>query len=302
MHYHNRKLRGVNLGGWLVLEKWMTPSLFTDLQAEDETAWCLELGDQAADRIKQHWRTFIRREDFVWLAELGINALRIPVGHWLFGPQYPYHPRFGGQRYPYVSGGLAVLDQAFAWAEEFGLLVVLDLHAAPGCQNGFDNGGMKGVCDWQTQAEYLQYSLDVLAKLAGHYRHSPALHAIEVLNEPHGDIASAYLQDYTRQAYQRIRAHCLADQVGVVFHDGFRPYTEYTQLLQAADYQNLIFDIHRYQCFTTEDGNSDIYTHIRKTVDDWQTEACDIISHAGRKTYVGEWSLGLDPHMLNLWR
>ncbi len=27
------KLRGVNLGGWLVLEKWITPSLFADLAA-----------------------------------------------------------------------------------------------------------------------------------------------------------------------------------------------------------------------------------------------------------------------------
>ena len=31
------KLRGVNLGGWLVLEKWMTPSVFEGLQATDET-------------------------------------------------------------------------------------------------------------------------------------------------------------------------------------------------------------------------------------------------------------------------
>ena len=37
------KLRGVNLGGWLVLEKWMTPSVFEGLQATDETTWCAEL-------------------------------------------------------------------------------------------------------------------------------------------------------------------------------------------------------------------------------------------------------------------
>ena len=31
------RLRGVNLGGWLVLEKWMTASLFDGLEATDET-------------------------------------------------------------------------------------------------------------------------------------------------------------------------------------------------------------------------------------------------------------------------
>ena len=42
------KLRGVNLGGWLVLEKWMVPSLFEGLAATDETTWCAELGPAAA--------------------------------------------------------------------------------------------------------------------------------------------------------------------------------------------------------------------------------------------------------------
>ncbi len=297
-----KKLRGVNLGGWLVLEKWMTPSLFAGLAAEDETAWCLEMGAAAEPRLKQHWQTFIKREDFDWLAQRGINAVRIPVGHWLFGPDYPYHPRFAEHRYPYVNDGLEVLDQAFAWAQEFGLLIMLDLHAAPGCQNGFDNGGIKDVCDWHTQAAYLQHSLAVLEKLAARYHLHPALHGIEVLNEPHQDIASAYLMTFTHQAYQRIRQYCSADQVAVVFHDGFRSYQHYTELLQASTYQNLIFDIHRYQCFTLEDLNSDIYTHIRKAVSEWKTEADDIIRHAGRNTIVGEWSLGLDPRMLELWQ
>ena len=42
-----KKLRGVNLGGWLVLEKWMTPSLFEGLAATDETTYCAELGGAA---------------------------------------------------------------------------------------------------------------------------------------------------------------------------------------------------------------------------------------------------------------
>ena len=47
-----KKLRGVNLGGWLVLEKWMTPSLFAGVQAEDETSWCVAKGRQAEHGIQ----------------------------------------------------------------------------------------------------------------------------------------------------------------------------------------------------------------------------------------------------------
>ena len=33
---NKEKLKGVNLGGWLVLEKWITPSLFDGTNAVDE--------------------------------------------------------------------------------------------------------------------------------------------------------------------------------------------------------------------------------------------------------------------------
>jgi glucan 1,3-beta-glucosidase len=195
----------VNLGGWLVLEKWMTPSLFAGLNAEDETTWCVERGAAAESVLQQHWNSFIGRNDFAWLAQIGVNAVRIPVGHWLFGPDYPYHRAYGGVRYPYVTGGLEVLDRAFAWAEEFGLWVILDLHAAPGCQNGFDNGGIKDVCEWHTRPEYMDYALTVLERLAQRYHRQPALHGIEVLNEPRWDIPTDLLIGFTAEGYRRGR-------------------------------------------------------------------------------------------------
>jgi glucan 1,3-beta-glucosidase len=66
----SKKLRGVNLGGWLVLEKWMTPSIFEGLKATDETSYCVELGKKAEQSIKNHWNTFITAEDFAWLASI----------------------------------------------------------------------------------------------------------------------------------------------------------------------------------------------------------------------------------------
>ena len=300
-HKLGKKLRGVNLGGWLVLEKWMTPSLFENLTARDETAWCVELADQAEPRLKQHWNSFISRDDFAWLASIGINAVRIPVGHWLFAADYPYHPSYGSNQHPFVSGREVILDQAFAWAEQFGLHVVVDLHAAPGCQNGFDNGGIQDVCEWHSQDQYIDYALKTLERLAQRYGKHPALHGIEVLNEPRWDIATELLQRFTLAAYSRIRQHC-ADDVAVIFHDGFRNFREYQGFISNNSHRNVIFDIHRYQCFIGEDVNTDIYGHMRKAAVDWREEANDIISHSGLATYVGEWSLGLDLKMAELWR
>ncbi len=58
------RLRGVNLGGWLVLEKWMKPSLFQGLAATDKTSWCAELGPEAGPRLRAHWDSWITRADF----------------------------------------------------------------------------------------------------------------------------------------------------------------------------------------------------------------------------------------------
>jgi glucan 1,3-beta-glucosidase len=40
-------IKGVNLGNWLVLEKWMSPGLFAGTEAEDETQLSCDLADVA---------------------------------------------------------------------------------------------------------------------------------------------------------------------------------------------------------------------------------------------------------------
>jgi glucan 1,3-beta-glucosidase len=302
VHESGSKLRGVNLGGWLVLEKWITPSLFEGLQANDETSYCVELGEaEATRRLHHHWNTFITRDDFAWLARAGINAVRLPVGHWLFGKDYPYHRRYQEVRHPFVVGGLAIVDQVFQWAGEFGLRVVLDLHAAPGCQNGFDNGGMLGICEWHTSEEYISHSLEVLERLARRYADHPALHGIEVLNEPRWDVPTELLQRYTTDAYHRIRRHCPPERVTVVFHDGFRSFRQYAGFLQEPEFSNVAIDIHRYQCFVREDIDLDIFGHIRKAAVNWRAEADEIIRESGYQIYCGEWSLGMNLKVVSLW-
>lgn len=294
-------LRGVNLGGWLLLEKWMKPSLFAGLEATDETTWCAELGPQAPGRLRAHWNSFVTREDFAWLAEAGINTVRIPIGHWILGPPYPYHAKYGANPHPFVQGGIEVLDRAMGWAEQVGLNVLIDLHAAPGCQNGFDNGGIKDVCEWHTRDEYIDFSVQLLGRIAERYRAAPALWGIQLLNEPRWDVPPPILKAYYLRAYDAIRAHCPAERVAVVFHDGFRSHTEYLNFMQPPGHQNVVFDIHRYQCFERSDIEMDIYGHLRKAGDLWREESDAIEAELKLPTIVGEWSLGLDLEVVSLW-
>ena len=71
--------------------------------------------------------------------------------------------------------------------------------------------------------------------------------------------------------------------------------------MQGPDYRNVIFDIHRYQCFERGDIDMDIYGHMRKAAGDWKAEADAVITELGLPTICGEWSLGLDLKVVSLW-
>ncbi|RYF28828.1 MAG: hypothetical protein EOO17_03865 [Chloroflexi bacterium] len=67
------QLRGVNLGGWLLLERWMTPSLFEGITAQDEYQFMRH--PDAAARIAAHRKSFITEADFIWTRFTGILGL-----------------------------------------------------------------------------------------------------------------------------------------------------------------------------------------------------------------------------------
>ena len=166
-------IKGVNLGNWLVLEKWMNPSLFEGTTAADEYYLPTQLTREVYEaRIKMHRSQYISERDFVYIKSLGLNAVRIPVPYFIFGDCPPF------------IGCVEELDKAFAWAEKYGLLILIDLHTVPGSQNGFDNGGISGVCKWAKEPESIEFAITVLERLAKRYGNRKGLWGIQILNEP----------------------------------------------------------------------------------------------------------------------
>ena len=72
-------IKGVNLGNWLVLEKWMSPALFEGTTAEDEYYLPRKLSKEVYEaRIKVHRAEYISERDFVAIKAMGMEAVRIP--------------------------------------------------------------------------------------------------------------------------------------------------------------------------------------------------------------------------------
>ena len=61
-------------------------------------------------------------------------------------------------------------------------------------QNGFDNGGISGVCKWAQLPDEVEFVLSVLERLAKRYGHRQALMGIEIINEPNTTTSCVFRQ------------------------------------------------------------------------------------------------------------
>ena len=250
------QIRGVNFGNWLVLEKWMSPELFDGIDAEDEV-WLNRVMDQAEKEalLKKHRDTYITEKDFKQVADWGLNLIRLPVPFFVFGDREPY------------IGCIEYVDKAFDWAEKYGVQILLDLHTVPGSQNGYDNGGITGVCKWCKNPEEVEFALSVLERLAQRYGNRRGLYGIEVLNEPiswlvyttapstgkarnkkeaEGStyVPMKFLKPFYIEAYKHLR-RILPEEKTIVFHDGFR-LGAWKDFFKKAGMKNVVIDTHIY--------------------------------------------------------
>lgn len=253
------KIYGVNLGNWLVLEKWMDVRLFEGTTADDEVWLARELAEADpaayAAKLKAHRDTQITEADFKTIAAHGANLVRLPVPFFVFGDREPF------------VGCIEYVDRAMQWAENAGLQVLIELHTVPGSQNGYDNGGLTGVCKWHTQPDEVEFALSVLERLAERYGEHPALYGIGVLNEPislmvwvsspsfgkardkdeakgSSYVPMSFLKKFYVDAYARIRRH-LPEEKAIVFHDGFR-LGAWKGFFNEQGMKNVVLDTHIY--------------------------------------------------------
>ena len=250
------KIHGTNLGNWLVLEKWMKPDLFASTGTEDETWLARKMpAEEFQVLLKQHRDTYVTEEDFRFIKEAGLNTARLPVPYFVFGDRPPF------------VGCIEYVDKAFDWAEKYGLKLLLDLHTVPHSQNGYDNGGITGVCKWYKYPEEVEFALTVLERLADRYGKREGLYGIEVLNEPiswivyltapstgkavdkeeakgSGYVPLPFLRTFYTNAYNRMRKYLPLDKT-IVFHDGFR-CTAWNKFFDEAKFENVVLDTHIY--------------------------------------------------------
>ncbi|KAK6496836.1 exo-1,3-beta-glucanase [Arthrobotrys musiformis] len=283
-NFAGNKVRGVNIGGWLVLEPWITPSLWNRWKNNpaagpvDEYNLCRVLGKSVCQaELKKHWDTWITQNDFNTIKSYGLNTVRIPIGYWAFTLN-------SGD--PYVQGQVAYLDRAIGWARAAGLKVWIDLHGAPGGQNGFDNSGLRDRIGF-LQGNTATQMLAVIKKVAEKYcqpAYRDTVVLIEVLNEPMGPkLDWKKLSQFTYDGWGIIRRE---GPTWVGYSDAFLPLPKWNNRLGPQN--KVLVDKHRYQVFSEGEVSRSYWQHF-----DAACSARWDFTGSNKYVVVGEWSAAM---------
>ena len=172
------KLRGVNLGGWLLWEGWefgkglLVPetTIFDRLKTL--------VGPAAAEDFRnQVYANYITEADIARIAQLGFNSVRVPINAKILEDD--------AQPYVYKQSGWDILDHVLQWCEKYNVYAVLDLHAVPGGQSRLtpSDPGAPAQLIWKSD-ENKNRTVAMWRAIASRYKDRKIIAGYDLINEP----------------------------------------------------------------------------------------------------------------------
>ncbi len=234
--YDGRKqavsLRGVNLGGWLMMEAYFMHSPNTAEQLFKKN-FVKHLSPSALKSFEKSFRdNFIREADIKTIKSLGFNCMRVPFNCRLIETK----------PYSYSKTGLSYLDRVVAWARKYKIWVILDLHAAPGAQNNDWHGDSLGPADLWAKESNRKRVYALWQFIAKRYKEEEWVAGYDVLNES-VTTNTKLLNSFYKKAIEAIRA---VDTKHILFIEGNNWATD-IKCLDEFDDDNYVLSIHNYE-------------------------------------------------------
>ncbi|MBI4597760.1 MAG: cellulase family glycosylhydrolase [Candidatus Omnitrophica bacterium] len=246
-------LQGVNLGGWLLIEPWMTGLGTTDANPIEDD-WTIrdvlgrQYGAGGTDAfLSIYQQSYLQEADLDAVMRMGLTFVRLPIyyrnlqddaGNWIRDAQG--HIDFSR------------IDWLIQACKARGISVLLDLHGAPGGQSLEFHTGRKNFSKLFDAVEgptYQARTIEFWRQLATQYKDEPAVVGYDLLNEPFGAPTNQTLWDFYAQLYLAIRAvdpHHLIVMMGKGDWDSLPPPA-------SMGWQNVMYQFHYYNFGYDED-------------------------------------------------
>lgn len=250
-------LKGYGIGNWMVQEGFLFGSseFSTDLKpfmraGEMDRGRSIDqilvelCGKEYAESFwKRYYRNYFSEKDIQYLAELGFNSVRLPLSARAFRKECP------GVEYDEET--FRILDEIIGWCEQYGLYVILDMHAAAGGQSGIPcDDGVDNIPHLFTDEESWERTVLLWEDLARRYADQAAVAGYELLNEPLAlQRWDRYIPDLIRFYEETIKRIRRWDKKHIFFLQGHRlaSRTDIFDRVYDPEYHNWVMTMHLYE-------------------------------------------------------
>ncbi|WP_432840065.1 glycoside hydrolase family 5 protein [Dactylosporangium sp. CA-092794] len=272
-------LRGVNLGGILLMENAITG--FAGVESTMRRRVRERLGGERYELFFDRLiRAMFDHDDARFLRSVGFNCVRIPVNY--------RHLESDDEPFALLPGAFDHLDRIIGICAEHGLGAVVDLHALPGAQNQhWHSDNPTHLAHLWDQAALQDRAVWLWEQIAEHYKDSAAVAGYNLVNEP-ADPTRRKAGPLYRRMVEAIRAR---DPWHVLFLDGNTYATEFD--IFDGTIPNAVYTVHDYvEAGFLPDGRYP-GPHAGQTVDKAYIERCflertEFQRRTGTPVFVGE--------------
>ena len=245
-------MRGTNCGNWMVREPYMmNTSGSLDRQFKFDRMLAEVCGEERVAEFDSLWMdNNFCEEDMRFISELGMNTLRVPMHYKYFTLPIEREPVAGEQTW--LSEGFERIDSMCEWADRWGVLLVLDMHACPGGQSSGD------ICDydaskpslWESEANRKKL-VELWRKIAERYRERKCVAAYDLINETNWTLPdnNKLLWDTFKDIIKAIRQ---VDSNHIVILEGNSYSNDYTGLPSTKLDAKMMLQYHRYGVYNTK--------------------------------------------------
>lgn len=182
------QLKGINAGGYLLQEFWMTPTGASEkVSAEEDIYTVLEerFGKETREELVALYQdNYWTQKDFDYCREVGMNCIRLPF----------WYRNVVDEKGVFYENWSRRIDWFVEEAAKRGIYVILDMHGAPGSQNGSDHSAKDGKDDKEGASEFFfgdkaeknqELYYRIWEGIAEHYKDNPWVAGYDLLNEPY---------------------------------------------------------------------------------------------------------------------
>jgi endoglucanase len=271
-------MRGVNLGGWFVMEKWMCPltsdsepDTYTVMQTLDNR-FGVSTEESLISYYQQHW---ITTTDLDNIQSLGFNVIRVPVWYGQF--YYLNNISNSGWR----PDAFTELDWVVSNAAQRGIYTIIDMHGVVGGQSTSDDTGYAGQNQYWSNSNDQGNTAWMWWQIASHYNGNANVAGYDLINEPTGAPNTSAVWTAYNSLYNSVRS---ADANHMIIMEGTFGNWNWSMLPAPSQYgwTNVMYQMHSY-CWNC--SASQIQASADAVVSDFQNH-----SYYNVPGYVGEFN------------